>query len=281
MTGNAPRITIIVATFDAAQTLQRCLDSIAGQTYPHRELVVMDGGSTDGTVDVIEANEGRISYWKSEPDRGVYHAWNKALDHASGEWVCFLGADDFFWNDNVLDRMVPHFREALAQDVRVVYGRVAIITGKGKILETVGEPWELVEKRFRQEMSIPHQGVLHHRDLFEEHGKFDESFKILGDYDLLLRELKSRKARFIPDVVITGMQLGGLSSIPLFQLEHIREVVRARQKNGILGSSPRVRRRLVRAWIRLGVSKLIGGKATDQFVDIYRVITGKPIKWTA
>ena len=281
MVGSPPRITVIVATFNAAQTLQRCLDSIAGQTYPNTELIVMDGASTDGTVEIIEANSDKVSYWESELDRGVYHAWNKALDHASGEWICFLGADDYFWQSDVLERLEPHLEKASAQRVRVVYGRVAVMTSKGKLLETAGKPWESVRKRFRQEMTIPHVGALHYRSLFEVHGRFDESFRIAGDYDLLLRELKSHAARFVSDVIVAGMQLGGLSSMPEFQLSDIREVAHARRKNGISGLSPRLWRRVIRAWIRLLVSKLVGSETTNRLVDLYRLGTGKPRKWTA
>src|SRR3990170_1119466 len=105
MSNLPPLFTIIVATLNSAHRLPRCIASFAGQTYPRRELIVMDGGSTDGTVDIIRTQGPAVAYWESSPDRGIYHAWNKALAHAHGEWICFLGADDYFWSPTSLSRV--------------------------------------------------------------------------------------------------------------------------------------------------------------------------------
>jgi glycosyltransferase involved in cell wall biosynthesis len=91
-------ISVIVAVFNGAKTLQQCIDSVAGQTYPHKELIVIDGGSIDGTREILEGDATKLAYWVSEPDRGIYHAWNKALARARGDWICFLGADDYLWS---------------------------------------------------------------------------------------------------------------------------------------------------------------------------------------
>jgi hypothetical protein len=207
-------------------------------------------------------------------------AWNKALDHAGGEWICFLGADDYFWRSDVLERMVPHLEAASAQEVRVVYGQVAFVNSKGEILQTMGQPWEKIRKRFRQEMAIPHAGVMHHRGLFAAHGRFDESFRILGDYDLLLRELKSRRARFVPGVVVAGMQIGGLSSASSLQLVHLKEVARGRRNNGITALSPRLLRRVVRARVRSWITGIIGSRNTGLLIDYYKSLKGEPKRWT-
>jgi len=277
---NQPLISVIVAVFNAAKTLQRCIDSVMGQTYQHKELIIIDGGSTDGTVEILKANSDKITYWESKPDRGIYHAWNKALGRAEGEWICFLGGDDYFWQRNVLECVVPHLRQAAAVQVGVVYGRLAIVNAKGEILEMEGQPWEDSERRFQQEMAIPHVGTMHHQSLFARHGLFDESFRIAADYDFLLRELKSHRATFVPGLIIAGMQLGGGSSIPSQQFLAIREVARARRNNEITSLSPRLFKRLIRALVRLGISKVVGERATDLLVDCYRVGTGKPRKWT-
>src|SRR3990172_6849742 len=101
----APLISIIVAVYNGKATLQQCIDSVAQQTYPNKELVIIDGGSNDGTVELLEKNRSKFSYWISEPDRGIYNAWNKGLVQAHGEWVCFLGADDYLWDATVLGRI--------------------------------------------------------------------------------------------------------------------------------------------------------------------------------
>lgn len=278
MVQKSPQITIIVASFNMASTLQRCLDSVAAQTYPHKEIVIIDGASTDATVEILKANDSGISYWESEPDRGIFHAWNKALDHASGEWICFLGADDYFWQDDVLEQMVPHLCEASAHGLRVAYGQVAVVTEEGDIHRVWGGPWEEARKPFRQDMFIPHQGVMHHRTLFDVHGLFDESFLTAGDYELLLRELKSRDAWFIPGTIVSGMQLGGISSVHSNAMLSVREAAKARRKNGIRGFAPHLLLRGYgdfRALVRLRLTKLIGARATNSLVAFYKVCTGK------
>ena len=90
-----PLISIVVSVFNGADTLQQCIDSVTDQTYPAVELIVIDGGSTDGTREILLRNASKLAYWVSEPDRGIYHAWNKALVHAQGDWISFLGADDY------------------------------------------------------------------------------------------------------------------------------------------------------------------------------------------
>jgi len=208
-----PLLTVIVAVFNGAATLQQCIDSVAQQTYPNKELIIIDGGSRDGTVDLLEANREQISYWISEPDRGIYNAWNKGLARAKGEWICFLGADDYFWDAQVLERMAAQM-EKLPPDIRVVYGQIMMVNSDGTSLYPVGEPWEKIKGRFRQVMCIPHPGAMHRRGLFEQHGQFDESFHIAGDYELLLRELKVADAFFISDLVTVAMRQGGISSTP-------------------------------------------------------------------
>ena len=100
-----PLFTIIIAVFNGAKTLQQCIDSVAQQSYPNKQLIIIDGGSTDGTVELLQANDQSISYWVSEPDAGIYNAWNKGLKQANGEWICFLGADDYFYQVSLGKRL--------------------------------------------------------------------------------------------------------------------------------------------------------------------------------
>jgi len=88
-----PSITAIVAVFNGVDTLQQCIDSVAQQSYPAKELIVIDGDSKDGTVELLKASQEKINYWVSEPDSGVYNAWNKGLAKANGDWIFSLGSD--------------------------------------------------------------------------------------------------------------------------------------------------------------------------------------------
>ncbi len=226
----APTITVIVAVLNGDSTLQRCLDSIACQSYSNIQLIVMDGGSTDRTIEILKRNGSCISYWESAKDKGIYDAWNKALDHATGEWICFLGVDDCFHDCNIIKKVAEKL-PSLYPPFRVVYGRVEVLSG-GHVTKTIGLPWAVAKTRFRTQMSVPHPGLMHHRSLFEMHGRFDESFQISGDYELLLRELKNRDAVFLDDITIVTMQSGGVSGKPENALTIARETRRAQRKHG-------------------------------------------------
>lgn len=204
-----PKISVIIAVFNAEATLQRCLESVIEQTYVNIEIIVIDGGSSDGTIDVINKYSGHVDYWESSPDRGIYDAWNKALRHVSGDWIFFLGADDFLWDSTSMESLAE-FLTNTPNIPHVVYGKAAILHSSGRVLRIAGENWEIAGPRFKQAMSLPHQSVFHHRSIFELHGVFDDSFSIAGDYELLLRELKVGKAAFF-DQILTAMQIGGRS----------------------------------------------------------------------
>lgn len=235
MEANQPRLSIIVAVLNGRNTLELCIKSIVCQTHPDKELIIIDGGSTDGSLSIIRKHEQNITYWESKPDRGIYHAWNKALARASGEWICFLGADDCFWNDHVLTDLLPSLCRAAASGIRVVYGRIARVDDGGRLLARWGKPWEKIRWQMPHGMplGLPHTGLMHHRNLFGDHGLFDETFRIAGDYELLLRELKHKKNRalFVEDIITVAQRVGGLAdSNSLF---FHTEVLRARRKNGI------------------------------------------------
>lgn len=272
-----PLISIVIAVFNGAEHLQRSIGSVLNQTYPNRELLIIDGGSTDGTVETIKKHRSAFAYWESKPDRGICHAWNKALEHTRGDWVYFLGADDYFCDSNVLKNMVPYLTDN-SSGLRVVYGRVNQVAEAGSIIGTFGDHWERLGKRFKSVMSIPHQGVFHHRSLFEIHGRFDESYRIAGDYELLLRELKSRAARFVPDVEVANMQYGGMSSSPLRAIHTLREIARSRKKHKVRGLALLWHWTFLKANIRYLLNLALGERAADFIANKYRLLTNrKPI----
>lgn len=226
-----PLISVIVAVYNGAKTLQRCIDSVSDQTYLNKELIIIDGGSTDGTIDILTTNNDKIAYWKSEPDNGIYNAWNKALDHASGDWICFLGSDDYLWKKSVFEEIMPDMIKAESQGIRMVYGQVARITRDGEIGCVDGFSWEYTWRSIIIDgiCTFTHQGMFHHRSLFELYGKFDESFKIAGDYELLIRAFKDGgDAYFVNGLIVAGMQTGGITSNCI---KLVKEAARARQNN--------------------------------------------------
>lgn len=274
-----PLLTVIVAVFNGAATLQQCIDSFARQTYANKELIVIDGGSSDGTVGLLSENRKLLSYWVSEPDKGIYNAWNKALEQAHGEWICFLGADDFFADENVLSKMAPHLIRAYPRS-RIVYGQTAIVNDAGRELYTVGEPWEKMRRRFLSVMCVPHPGAMHHRSLFADLGRFDESFRIAGDYEFLLRELIQASALFVPDVAVVAMRQGGVSSTPANALSSLCEVRRAQKKHGLYLPRLPWLFAVTRVLVRLALWKVLGETRTRRVLDWGRQLTGKHKHWT-
>jgi glycosyltransferase involved in cell wall biosynthesis len=189
-------VTVILATLNSATTLQRCLDSIAAQTWREREVVIMDGGSTDGTVDILRSNQRLIRYWESQKDRGIYHAWNKALDHARGEWVCFLGADDALADARALEKLMA----AATDSVDLVCALGVYVEDNGKLGRIWGEPWNW--EQLKREQRFCHPASLHRRALFERYGRFDDTLRIAADYDFHLRLGRNARAAFLNEVVV-------------------------------------------------------------------------------
>lgn len=277
---SSPLISIVVATYDNSATLQQCIDSVVKQTYPHKELIVIDGGSKDGTVELLEVNSQKIRYWISEPDRGIYHAWNKALVKAEGEWLCFLGADDYFWDEHVLSLMAAQLRK-VSPRIGVVYGQIMLVNDKGERLYRIGKPWERLKPRFQHGMCIPHPGLMHRRSIFERHGGFNESFRIAGDYELLLRELKAADAVFVPEVVTVGMRQGkGISSHPASALLLLNETRRAQRLHGQRFPSLNWLASLTKAYFRLMLWRVFGESMARKTLDLGRRIMGQPAYWT-
>lgn len=200
-----PLITIVVAVFNGAKTLKQCIDSVINQSYQNKEIIIMDGGSTDDTVNILVNNSHQITYWETNKDRGIAHAWNKALKRCCGEWILFLGADDALHDKEVLADIAKILESNKTSDI--VYGQ--IIFGNGALIgEKLGQPfiWSTQKRR----MLIPHTGCFQRRKLFSEIGDFDESFKIAVDYEMLLRK-PLIKAEFFPRL-ITTMGGEGISS---------------------------------------------------------------------
>lgn len=273
-------ISVIVAVFNGSKTLQRCIDSVIAQSYPHKELVVIDGGSTDGSVEVIRNNDKKISFWVSEPDRGIYNAWNKGLAHAKGEWVCFLGADDWFCDSEVLAR-AAHSLVRIDSTGEIVYGRVKVVDSAGDELDKLGAPWDQVRGSFNDgTYCLPTPAIFHRRSVFSKYGYFDEGFRIAGDYELQLRVLKSGSPIFLAGLMVSNMQQGGISSRPESAAISLREMARAKRQNNLPGWTVKLSLAYAKARLRSVMWRLLGRRLTCLLLDAGRRMTGKAPYWT-
>jgi hypothetical protein len=179
----------------------------------------------------------------------------------------------------VLERMAAALRE-LPSDVRVAYGQIMLLTEDGQSLYPVGKPWLEVKERFRQVMSIPHPGAMHRRSLFEVHGGFDESFRIAGDYELLLRELKSADAAFVPGLISTGMRQGGVSSNLKNLIKALLESRRAQCMHGQRFPGRVWLGAVARVYVRRMVLAVLGERMAEKIFDVRRRMLRKRTIWT-
>jgi GT2 family glycosyltransferase len=266
----APLISVIIATREAAATLPRCLDSLRRQAFRDFEVIVMDAASTDGTVALLQAAGDVVTAWRSEPDTGIYSAWNKALALARGEWFCALGGDDWLWDAQSLERLAPALRAAPPAQ-RIVYSRVRQVDTQGGLLAELGRPWEECRDAFRSYACLPHPGLMHRRSLWTARG-FDERFRLAGDYEFLLRELKTGDAVYVP-AVTAGQQFGGRTTSPEHFLAMYREIGEALRLHGL--APPRLRWAwfLSSAWLYRWLHALLGDRGARRLADLYRRAT--------
>ena len=217
------KYSVVTATYNAGKTLQRTINSVVAQSRPDVEHIIIDGGSTDDTLQVIEDSAHENLKWISEKDDGIYHAWNKGIALARGEWIAFLGADDVY-----VPNALSHYDVATerAPSSRFISSRVALVQGE-RIVRIWGEP--LVAKQVVRRMKIAHVGAIHHRTLFERFGGFDTTYSICGDYEFLLRALAELQPSFIR-LVTARMSIAGVSNARLW--EAIAEARRAKQTAG-------------------------------------------------
>ena len=223
------KISIVTASFNAVGGLEKLAAMLRCQTHADIEWLVADGGSRDGTVAFLESAADVVTWWTSSPDAGIFDAWNRTIDHVTGDWVCFLGADDTFAGNDALARVATALSQ-LPAEALIAYGRVDLVKTSGETVQTIGKPWDA--RRFRSRgMSMPHQATFHRKALFERYGKFDLSPDGTATYEMLLRYLRDHDACFI-DQTIARMELGGISTQPRNHMRFLRAYVRAQRRHG-------------------------------------------------
>jgi len=205
----ARRITIITSTFNCAKDFKKTADSIRSQSYNHIQWIVVDGKSSDNTVEIIRENNDIISNWMSESDQGIYDAWNKACRFIDGDWVLFLGAGDVF-NDEMALLTFWNLAPEYCEQYSLIYGNVYISKSDGKLRYLSRKPrlnyWEYGR------VALPnHQGVFHRANLFQSDKSFDASLKIVGDSKFMMQALQISGAYHI-DIVLSRMQDDGISN---------------------------------------------------------------------
>lgn len=233
-----PRISIITPVLNGAVFLERCLASVRAQRYRNIEHIVIDGGSEDGTIDILKRHHDTIAYWRSEPDRGVYDAMNRGIEVARGDWVLFLGSDDVLYN--VLHKVAPCLR-----DPRSVYYGDAFWEESGFVYGGIFSRERLLEE------NICHQAIFYPRRVFQKY-RYRLDYPVWGDYEFNIRVWSDPEFRFVYlNQTIAQWSAGGLTSRipedPVFgaHREEIFSRLKAREDSA---SGKRISRQWLNRW---------------------------------
>nr|WP_240153940.1 glycosyltransferase family 2 protein [Stutzerimonas stutzeri] len=208
-----PLITVVTVVFNGVEYLENTIKSVIEQTYYNLEYIIVDGGSTDGTLDILRKYEGAIDYWVSEPDKGIYDAMNKSIDLGSGQWINFMNAGDYFFDSEVLCKV---FKEPAAFDgIDVVYGDHEVrYPNKTKIVKAgrVEDLWKASQ--------FCHQSAIVNLK-YHKKNKFNLQRKIAADFEFFYASKRSGILMSYVPYVLSRVSSGGVSDSK--RLDSIRE----------------------------------------------------------
>ncbi len=203
------KISLITVVFNAQNSIKRCIESVLAQKYTNIEYIIIDGGSTDGTIQIIEQYKPNINIFLSENDKGIYDAMNKGIKLETGDVIGTLNADDFFADNDVLSQVAKAFDQSNAD---IVYGDLDYIDPNGKIIRK----WKsggYREGLFNWGWMPPHPTFYCKRELFEKFGAYNLQYGTAADYELMSRFIHLNKLTvYYLNKTIIKMSLGGASN---------------------------------------------------------------------
>lgn len=227
------KISIVTIVLNGVKTIEATLNSVINQSYKNVEYILIDGGSTDGTLNVVQKYRKDISIFISERDDGLYDALNKGLRLATGDVVGILNADDFYANPSVLTDVVMRFNDP---SVDIVFGDLEYFRQKkpDKVVRTYRSKW-FSPKRLSYGIMPAHPTLFLRRCIYDKFGYFDPSYKIAGDFEFIVRIFKHQHLNFsYLSKIMVRMQLGGVSTSGIKSMLLInREIIRACKDNGV------------------------------------------------
>ena len=230
-------LSVITASFNSEKSIVNTMDSILTQEHRPLEYIIIDGNSTDNTCQLIKSKESSFAdagiklKWQSEPDNGIYDAWNKGLAIATGNWISFLGSDDIYY-----PKSLSYYYEAIEKNKNSDFVTAKTrIKKENKLIRNFGQEWSW--HTFKKEMKILHAGGFLNKNYIDQYGAFDETYKITGDYELLLRKGNELRVEFI-DKFLVEMDGGGVSNSELKNalLEARRAKIETAKRSKILAN---------------------------------------------
>ena len=189
---NKPKISIVTVTYNAVETLEKTIESVINQTYSNKEYIIVDGNSTDGTIDIIKKFNNHISIWISEKDKGIYDAMNKAASLATGDWIIFINSGDSFYKNDILQNIFESNDWHETSKYDVIYGNTRIFDIHGSFI-ILGRNIRLMKIK----MPFCHQSCIMRTKILRSN-PFDLKYKISADYNLFYHlYLKKFKFKYI------------------------------------------------------------------------------------
>lgn len=205
---NKPLISVIIVVLNGEKYLEQSILSVIKQTYVNVEIIIIDGGSTDKTVDIIRKYENSIDFWISDKDSGIYNAMNKGIRLSTGDFIGFVGSDDYLY----LDTLEELAKVAKNQVIDFTVGPVDIIKKNGQLLEKASVlPNFLEKKRFIYYMATHHLSFYVSRKIMNKVVNFDENFDIRSDYDMTINVMSMSKNYYSFLNSVGAFRLGGFS----------------------------------------------------------------------
>ncbi|MFW8602471.1 glycosyltransferase family 2 protein [Desulfobacterota bacterium M19] len=227
------KVSIITVCYNAEITIGDTIRSVASQDYDDIEYIIVDGGSTDGTCDVIKRYGKNITTWISEPDEGIYDAMNKGISMASGDIIGILNADDFYVDSHIISTVVSEFKQ---KQVDSVFADLVVVDqhNSNKVVRYYRAN-HFTPSKFAYGWMPPHPTFFVKKSCYDELGLYKIDYEIAADYELLIRFLAVAGVSYsyIPKVLIK-MRAGGVSSQSIkSNLTLNKEIIRACRENGI------------------------------------------------
>ena len=245
------RVSVITVCFNAIQGIEKTISSVLSQSYPEIEYIVIDGGSKDGTVDVIRKYEDRVGYFVSEPDGGIYDAMNKGVRVATGEWITFLNAGDTYYDSQSIEAVFSH---EIPIDVDVVYGNQVHSYSYGKFVRK-----QLPLTFFSEGMPFGHESSFVRAKVMK-HSGFDTRYRIAADYNFFYH-LYMSGGHFMPvDVIVADFESAeGVSSSDNTVIQTHRE---SSMINGTYATC-QYQKQLISKYVRMMLKKLLSVFSND------------------
>ena len=226
------KVSIITVCFNSAETIEDTIKSILSQDYKDIEYIVVDGGSTDGTLDIISRYKNKIAIVISEPDNGIYDAMNKGFRASNGNIVAALNGDDIYAEKSIVGRMVEFIE---SKDLDAAYGDLIYVdrcdTGHVK---RFWQPGRYKEGSFYHGWVIPHPTFFCRKEIYERHGYFNDKMQIAADFELMLRFIEKHRIKigYLPEIIVK-MRTGGRANVLRGMIQGNKEIIKSFRLNGL------------------------------------------------